>query len=79
MTRSRTTRPGDPQAARPLARLHIVPGDQGEQRDRLGVLAAQLQILDRRQHPQRVVEQAGDQRLALLWVVPVAGGLAGRS
>ena len=36
--------PGDPEGPRPLARLHVLAGDQGQQRHRLGLLGAQLGV-----------------------------------
>jgi hypothetical protein len=48
---------GDPPASRPLARLHVLAGDQRQQRDRLGLLGAQLDIGHSVEHGQRVVDQ----------------------
>ena len=46
---------GDPPAFRPLARLHVLAGDQRQQCDRLGLL--DLHVVDHRKHRQRVVDQ----------------------
>jgi hypothetical protein len=68
--------PGDPEGPRPLARLHVLAGDQRQQRHRLGLPGAQLGVGHRREHGQRVVDQPRYQRLGGLKVVPLAVGLA---
>jgi hypothetical protein len=66
ITRSRATRRAILKGPRPLARLHVLAGDQHQQRHR-------------REHGQRVVDQPRYQRLLGVGVVPVAVGLARRS
>jgi hypothetical protein len=70
---------GDPPGPRPLARLHILAGNQREQRHRLGLLGGKLDTLHRRQHRQRIVDQPGDQRLPGLGSSQAHTGLPGWS
>jgi hypothetical protein len=44
ITRSRATRRAIPEGPRPLARLHVLAGDQRQQRHRLDLLGAQLGV-----------------------------------
>jgi hypothetical protein len=67
---------GDPPASWPLARLNVLAGDQGQQRDRLSLLGLQPAVGDRRQQRQRVVDQSRHQRLLGPEVIPGALGFA---
>jgi len=48
---------GDPPASRPLAWLDVLAGDQRQQRDRLALLGAKLDIGHSVEHGQCVVDQ----------------------
>jgi hypothetical protein len=67
---------GDPPRSRPLAWLDVLAGDQRQQRDRLTLLGAKLDIGHSVEHGQCVVDQPRHQRLGGLKVVPGAHWLA---
>ena len=68
--------PGDPPGPWPLAWLDVLACHQRQQRDRLGLLGVVLQVGDRVECGQRVVDQPRQQRLGGLRIIPGAVGLA---
>jgi hypothetical protein len=67
---------GDPPGPGPLARLDVLAGHQRQQRHRLGLLSAQLQVSHRVEHGQRVVDQPRHQRLGGRRIIPGTHRLA---
>jgi hypothetical protein len=68
--------PCNPPRPGPLAWLDVLAGDQGQQRDRLGLLGVQIHIRHCRQQRQGVVDQSRHQRLGGRGIVPGTVGLA---